>query len=36
MPAETAIVVGAIIGVFAFFAFMVAYGDMTWRGPDTK
>lgn len=30
MPAETILGVSLILGVFAFFAAVLVYGDMTW------
>lgn len=31
MPSDVAIVVTAIVGLFIFFAAVLAYGDRTWR-----
>ncbi len=31
MPADVAIIVTAITGLFVFFAAVLAYGDRTWR-----
>lgn len=31
MPADVALVVTAITGLFVFFAAVLAYGDRTWR-----
>jgi hypothetical protein len=31
MPSDVALVVAAIVGLFVFFAVVLAYGDRTWR-----
>lgn len=31
MPADVALVVAAITGLFVFFAAVLAFGDRTWR-----
>ena len=31
MPQETMMIVGAVIGVFSFFAVVLAFSDMTWN-----
>jgi len=31
MPSDVALVVAAIVGLFVFFAAVLAYGDRTWR-----
>lgn len=33
MPFETTVTVVAIIAVFAFFAAVLSYSDMTWNNP---
>jgi hypothetical protein len=30
MPADTVIIISAIVAIFAFFAAIVTYGDVTW------
>jgi hypothetical protein len=34
MPTESLIVVGAVLGAFAFFTIAVVFVDMTWRGAS--
>lgn len=31
MPSDVALVVAAIVGLFVFFAAVLAFGDRTWR-----
>ena len=31
MPQETIMIVGAVVGVFSFFAVVLAFSDMTWN-----
>jgi hypothetical protein len=36
MPTETLVLVAAIVGVFGFFACVIAVADLTWRPHDKR